>query len=129
MDKKEKVEYWLDIADYDLATAKAMLKSRRYLYVVFMCQQALEKVIKALYINMLDAEPPRSHNLAFMFNQLGITASTETMEFFNALSAHYISNRYPEYKDKLSTALSKAKAKDYLQQTEANYQWLKSQII
>lgn len=48
MDKKEKVEYWLDIADYDLETAKSMLTSGRYLYVVFMCQQAIEKLLKAL---------------------------------------------------------------------------------
>ncbi len=29
---------WIQIAEYDLETAKAMLKSKRYLYVVFMCQ-------------------------------------------------------------------------------------------
>ncbi len=69
MDKKEKVEYWLDIADYDLETAKSMLQSGRYLYVVFMCQQAIEKVIKALYVNTFDAEAPRSHNLAFIFTK------------------------------------------------------------
>jgi len=27
----EKVRYWLDIAEYDLATAEAMLKAERYL--------------------------------------------------------------------------------------------------
>lgn len=40
---------WLASADYDLETADAMLKSRRYLYVVFMCHLALEKTLKALY--------------------------------------------------------------------------------
>ena len=39
---------WLASADYDLETADAMLKSRRYLYVVFMCHLALEKTLKAL---------------------------------------------------------------------------------
>ena len=29
--------YWLKIANYDLKTAEAMLKSKRYLYVGFMC--------------------------------------------------------------------------------------------
>lgn len=45
MDKQEKIQYWLDISDYDLETARAMLFSERYLYVVFMCQQAMEKII------------------------------------------------------------------------------------
>ena len=29
----DKVAYWLDIADYDLETANAMLITRRWLYV------------------------------------------------------------------------------------------------
>lgn len=128
MEKKEKVEYWLDIADYDLETAKSMLTSGRYLYVVFMCQQAIEKVIKALYINILDAEPPRSHNLAFIFNKLGIAASADTLELFNKLSAHYINNRYPEYKNKLSSLLDKNTAEEFITKTEETYKWLKSLI-
>ncbi|GAK57133.1 hypothetical protein U27_04098 [Candidatus Vecturithrix granuli] len=129
MDKKEKVEYCLDIADYDFETAKSMLTSGRYLYVVFMCQQAIEKMLKALYINIFDEEPPRSHNLAFLFNKLGIGASNETMEVLNSLSAHYINNRYPEYKSKLSTVLDQKKAEEFLTKTERTYTWLKSQII
>ena len=33
------VEYWLEIAKYDLDTADAMLSAKRYLYVGFMCHQ------------------------------------------------------------------------------------------
>lgn len=128
MEKKEKVVYWLDIADYDLETAKSMLTSGRYLYVVFMCQQAVEKLLKAVYVNMLDAEPPRSHNLAFLFNKLGINAPPETITLLNALSAHYLNNRYPEYKSKLSTALDKQQAEEFLAKTEGTYSWLRSHI-
>jgi HEPN domain-containing protein len=128
MEKKEKIEYWLDIADYDLETAKAMLTAGRYLYVVFMCQQALEKAIKALYIHRFDSEPPKSHNLAFIFNQCGVTAPAETMTLFTTLSAHYINNRYPEYKHKLSTLLDHANAQEHLTNTEKTYTWLKSQL-
>ncbi len=50
MTPEEKVEHWLNIAEYDLEPAMAMQNSGRYLYTVFMCQQALEKLLKALYI-------------------------------------------------------------------------------
>ncbi|MDR1321409.1 MAG: HEPN domain-containing protein [Gracilibacteraceae bacterium] len=39
----ERVEYWLELADYDFETAKAMLQTKRYLYVGFMRHQAIEK--------------------------------------------------------------------------------------
>ncbi len=42
MTLEEKIEHWLDIAEYDLETAAAMQNSARYLYTVFMCQQAKE---------------------------------------------------------------------------------------
>jgi hypothetical protein len=29
---------WVNASRYDLVTARAMLKSRRYVYVLFMCQ-------------------------------------------------------------------------------------------
>ncbi|NLZ04899.1 MAG: HEPN domain-containing protein [Phycisphaerae bacterium] len=34
------VQNWLSLAEYDLATAEAMLQTRRYLYVAFLSQQA-----------------------------------------------------------------------------------------
>lgn len=39
---EEEVRYWMEIAEYDLNTAKAMLQTKRYLYVGFMWHQSLE---------------------------------------------------------------------------------------
>lgn len=126
MNKKKKIEFWLDIADYDIQTAKAMQKSRRYLYVVFMCQQALEKIIKALYIDTFNEEPPRSHNLSFIFKKLSVEITEERLNLLNKLSAFYITNRYPEYKQMLSTLLDKNQTREYFTKTEEVYKWLKS---
>ena len=45
-DMDDKAQYWIEISDYDLETAEAMLHSKRYLYVGFMCHQAIEKIFK-----------------------------------------------------------------------------------
>jgi hypothetical protein len=44
MNAAEKSKYWLDLSDYDLETAEAMFKTKRWLYVGFMCHQTIEKV-------------------------------------------------------------------------------------
>jgi HEPN domain-containing protein len=62
MDAQEKYEYWLDTAEYDLATAEAMLKAGRWLYVVFTCQQAIEKLSKGLYTLYIDDNVPYTNN-------------------------------------------------------------------
>lgn len=60
MDNTEKFEHWKDIAKYDLDTAEAMYRAGRYLYVVFMCQQAIEKLTKGLYVLERGEEAPRT---------------------------------------------------------------------
>jgi HEPN domain-containing protein len=49
---ESKIKYWIDISDYDLETAEAMLQSKRYLYVGFMCHQTIEKAFKAYFIKV-----------------------------------------------------------------------------
>jgi len=44
----DKVAYWIDIANYDIDTAEAMYQTGRWLYVAFMCHQAIEKTLKPI---------------------------------------------------------------------------------
>ena len=60
-----RVKYWIDLSDYDLETAEAMLHSKRYLYVGFMCHQTLEKVFKAYYTDLSNETAPFTHSLSF----------------------------------------------------------------
>jgi HEPN domain-containing protein len=66
-----KIQCWLDIADYDLETAKAMLKTKRYLYVGFMCHQVIEKGLWAYYVYALKETPPYTHNLMYLSEKGG----------------------------------------------------------
>jgi HEPN domain-containing protein len=38
---------WIALAEYDLETARHMLKTGRFLYVIFLCHLSLEKMLKA----------------------------------------------------------------------------------
>lgn len=40
-------EEWIEQAEYDLETAEHVLSTGRYLYVIFLCHLAIEKVLKA----------------------------------------------------------------------------------
>jgi HEPN domain-containing protein len=43
---------WIESSDYDIKTADHMYATKRYVYVLFMCHLATEKVIKDLYGNV-----------------------------------------------------------------------------
>lgn len=57
------VRNWLSLAEYDLATAEAMFLMHRYLYVAFMSQQAIEKILKACYVKYHQSTPSYTHSL------------------------------------------------------------------
>ncbi|MCL2845680.1 MAG: HEPN domain-containing protein [Chitinivibrionia bacterium] len=130
MTKAEKYDYWLDIAEYDLTTAAALYKMERWLYVVFMCQQSIEKIVKGLYVSYLDDYFPRIHdinNLLKRFeDKLPEQISQERKMFFARLSAFYLENRYPEYKAKLSAQTNRHDALEMLNKTEEAFKWLKT---
>lgn len=64
-----KIKYWIDLSDYDLETAEAMLRSKRYLYVGFMCHQTIEKAFKAYYAKLKQVSAPYSHSLSYLAKQ------------------------------------------------------------
>jgi len=95
MDKK--VTYWVELSEYDIETAAAMLQSKRYLYVGFMAHQAIEKILKAYLANMTGEAPPFSHSLSFLAKKGGIyTSFSEAQkDFIDMLEPMNIEARYP----------------------------------
>lgn len=120
---------WIERADYDLETAKSLLKSKRYLYVAFMCQQCLEKLLKA-HITSGGNNPPLVHNLLRLAKESGLTTEmAEDQKLLLAdLNPFYIKARYGEYKDALSRVCSAETAAQFLKSTENFIKWLKPKI-
>jgi HEPN domain-containing protein len=125
MDKQ--VVYWIEIAEYDLETAKAMLQTGRYLYVGFMCHQVIEKALKA-HIAKQGAFPPKMHNLVRLA-ELGDTKplmSDAQLAFLDALAPMNVNSRYPVFKKKIGENLNAAICGDILEKTEELLSWIKS---
>lgn len=70
MKRVEKYGYWLMLSDYDLGTIDALVAGKRWVYVAFLCQQATERQLKSMYVYYLDMEPPKTHNVNFLFSKI-----------------------------------------------------------
>jgi HEPN domain-containing protein len=128
MTAEEKFEYWLDVAQYDLDTAKAMLTSGRWLAVAFMCQQAVEKLVKGLYLLYIDDDVPKINDIPKLVKcfetKLPAAIPENYLSHFAELSAHYLNQCYPEYKTKLASQVEKIKAEELMALTEEVFAWL-----
>jgi len=109
---------WAERAQYDLATADAMFQAGRYLYVLFCCQQAAEKALKAVIAKKTGELPPRVHNLLRLAEVAGIESSQEQIHFLSKLSGYYIQSRYPEEIRAAGATITQELAREVLGKTE-----------
>jgi len=130
MNQEEKYNYWLDIAEYDMGSAESMLKAGRYAYVVFMCQQSLEKLAKGIYNYYMGDNVPRVHNISFVISKvldtMGISEDETKFQLFDKLAAYYLQGRYPSFKEKISQLVNEEQAKKILDESKEAFVWLLS---
>lgn len=126
----EKIKYWLDLSEYDFDTALAMLKSKRFLYVGFMCHQTIEKVFKAYFIKLKNETPPYSHSLSYLAKTGGYYDDfTETQkEFIDQIEPLNIEARYPAHKERLLKSLTIDKCQELLDETKKLHSWIKMKL-
>ena len=130
-DLNKRVEYWLELAEYDIDSAKVMLNGGKYLYVGFMCHQTIEKALKAV-ISSISEEilPPYTHNLIKLIREsnLNNVLSEEQRDLIDTLNPLYIGTRYPAYKEQLLAELNKEKCTEILKGTEVLFSWIKGKL-
>ncbi|MDR3340697.1 MAG: HEPN domain-containing protein [Candidatus Symbiothrix sp.] len=104
MTGEEKIKYWLDLSDSDLAVADTMLTNKHYLYVGLMCHQVIEKIFKGYYTALLDKTPPFTHELPYPAQKGGFyeILSEEQQLFLDRLNPLNVRTCYPDYKDNLA---------------------------
>lgn len=119
---------WVEQAQYDLVTARAMLDSGRYLYVLFCCQQAAEKMLKGLIAERTSDLPPRIHQLVRLAEVAHLELPEERLELLLELSTYYIQSRYPEELPSFGAKVTKPYAYEVLRRTEEIVQWLRSSL-
>jgi HEPN domain-containing protein len=116
---------WIALTDYDIETAHHMLKTGRYLYVVFLCHLSLEKMLKAHVAEITQNLPIKTHDLIYLVKTSGLQLPEKFLDFIGKINTASIPTRYPDDLQKSLKEYPKSVAKEYLEQTEEIIEWLK----
>ena len=130
MTKDEKVQYWLDIAKYDIDTAETLQRGGRWLYVAFMCHQAIEKTLTAYWCAPCDDDPPytHSHQRLATGSRLYDEMSDDQRDFLDTITNYNIEARYPEDKDALARTLTSDYCRQIIDETKQLQQWIEGHL-
>ncbi len=127
---QDQIDYWKELSDYDMETAEAMLKSKRYLYVGFMSHQAVEKILKAYFVKRHGETAPFSHSLSYIAKKADIYDhfSEEQKNFIDMLEPMNIECRYPTHKEQLLKSLTAEKCQEMLEKSKELQIWIKQKL-
>ena len=126
----DKVDYWLDLCEDDLVTAKTLLQAKRLLHMGFFCHQIAEKAFKAAIAKNTDEIPPRIHDLQKLAAYGGVFDELSEVQLatLDKLTPLQIQARYPEYKAKIEAILTVDYCKQILNETEGLLCWIRQKL-
>jgi len=119
---------WFKQADYDLDTAKAMFETGRYIYTIFMCHLSIEKALKGIYTYKLQQIPPKTYNLLYLIERIGLNVSEKLYNFIFSLNRVSIPTRYPDNLQRMLKEYNKERVEDILKKTLEALKWLKIEL-
>jgi len=124
----EKFDHWRLYAERDLDAAQAMYETKRWFYVLFMCQQAMEKLLKGMYNLYVNDEVPRTHNIEMLANRIEdnsvISFDGDMYELFRTLSKYYLADRYPDFLSITAPLVDRHEASNIHRKTKEVFAWL-----
>lgn len=125
---KDKYLEWFKQAEYDINTAEFMYNGGRHFYSVFMCHLAIEKALKGFFQQKLQEIPPKTHNLVYLLNKIGIKPDENIGRIITKLNEASIAIRYPEDIEVLQKNYTQAVTKQMLSETKEVFEWIKKQF-
>ena len=121
---KEEIKRWWKLTEKDLDAAQYKYEGKKYYIAVFLCEQAVEKAFKALWLKEKNGEIPKVHNLLFFFKELNIPEKFRTT--CEDLTGSYIGTRYPT---EIDLRFSKEDVEVLLMNTKGIIKWAKEKIL
>jgi HEPN domain-containing protein len=124
---REEILWWLKQGEADFRASKNSFASKDYHASVFSAHQAVEKCLKALYIQRENTASLRTHNLIELGKLLKVPPLT--LNFLAKLSPEYSLSRYPDASYGIpAERYTPDIAREYLEGAEKVLAWVQSQI-
>jgi len=77
-----------------LEAARSSLRSGHFFVTALLCEQAVQKAMKGLFIRKKRTYPPRTHSLPELGRLLGMPS--HLLHALRVLGRHYYATRYPD---------------------------------
>ncbi len=115
---------WFRQAQYDLGTAESLVSTERYPPAIFFCHLALEKALKALYIEKFNDNPEKTHSLIYLVELLELELPQQNLDALFIINRIGVTGRYPHNLEVVLEQYNKSKTQKIVAETKEILTWL-----
>ncbi|MBS3169571.1 HEPN domain-containing protein [Candidatus Woesearchaeota archaeon] len=124
---RQEILNWWEQAGEDFKNAKLNYDGKAYYVAVFLCQQAVEKGLKAVFMIQKKESPGKTHSLVYLAKEIRVPK--EFIDFLVSLTPEFVSTRYPDVSGEIPARLyTDGLAKEILKKTGGFMSWLGNQM-
>lgn len=124
---REEIKNLWEQAKKDIEVAEKNLVIKEYYVTAFLCQQGIEKALKALFMIIKKKSPGPTHSLIYLAENSKVPKSFYGI--LQDLSPEFITTRYPDVSGTVPYKIySKEKVQNYLIKSKELMKWLKKKV-
>lgn len=120
--------YYLESSNDDFDTMLSLFENKRYNWALFVGHLSIEKLLKALYVNINNDFPPFIHNLLRLSEMCNLELSEEQKLFMVTVTTFNINTRYDDYKMSFQKRCTPDFTKEWVEKIKLNREWIKKLI-
>lgn len=124
---REETQLWLRQAQADLRNAEKNIGVGAFDVAAFLCQQAVEKLLRAMHIHLKGEEPPRTHTIVDLGKAVAVPRVVES--HLRVLTPDYLAARYPDAANAVPAELyDEEMAGERLRRAKEVFQWAQTRM-
>ncbi|MFB6226648.1 MAG: HEPN domain-containing protein [Candidatus Paceibacteria bacterium] len=124
---REEIKKWLQQSNEDYEAAEYNFDGGKYYISAFLCQQSIEKALKAFYLSRHQGMAPQSHSLIYLAKSSELPEKYHS--FLRELTPKFIDTRYPDASvDLPSNIYDEENTKEIMDKSREILEWIEKNI-
>ncbi len=128
MGTQENIEFWINSSDDNYKSMMNMLKTREYMWSLFIGHLVIEKLLKAYYVKIVSADVPRTHDLLKLAIKAGLDLDETKKDDLQYITLFNIETRYDEYRQNMRKKCTKKFTEENIVKIKGLRKWLKEKL-
>jgi HEPN domain-containing protein len=121
-------EHWMESSESDFNTMLNLYKSGDYHWSLFIGHLVLERLLKAVYVEINKKHAPYLHDLMRLAKYCDIEISEIHKEWLDTITTFNINARYESYKKEFYKKCTKIYAEEWVDKIKILREWIKNKL-